>query len=98
MSKKERKKDWFGIIAYVIGISAILFTVIMILIMVLKWKPKFFSSCHWVFLALQYYYLLIASVYRDSFVLSDWLVVAFTEVRNRTILKNKEIEKQKQQN
>jgi len=32
----KKNKDWFGIIAYVIGIGAILFTVIMILILVLK--------------------------------------------------------------
>ena len=32
----KEKKDWFGIVAYIVGIGAILFTVIMILIMVLK--------------------------------------------------------------
>lgn len=30
------KKDWFELIAYIVGIGAIIFTVIMILVMVLR--------------------------------------------------------------
>ena len=30
------KHDWFGIVAYVVGIGAILFTVIMILFLIFK--------------------------------------------------------------
>lgn len=33
---KKKKTDWYGIIAYVIGIGAILFTVVMILVLILK--------------------------------------------------------------
>ena len=33
---KSRKINWWEIIAYIIGIGAIVFTIIMILIMVLK--------------------------------------------------------------
>jgi len=32
----SKQKDWFGIVAYVIGIGAIIFTIIMILIMVFR--------------------------------------------------------------
>ena len=32
----KREKDWFGIIAYIVGIGAILFTVIMVLVMLFK--------------------------------------------------------------
>jgi len=33
---KKIERDWFGIIAYVVGIGAILFTVIMIIVMLFK--------------------------------------------------------------
>ena len=33
---KKKETDWFGIIAYLIGIGAILFTVIMISVMVFR--------------------------------------------------------------
>lgn len=32
----NNKTDWFGIVAYVIGIGAIIFTVIMILLLILR--------------------------------------------------------------
>jgi len=33
-------KNWFGILAYIIGITAIIFTVVMLALVVFKWRKK----------------------------------------------------------